>query len=33
MLWAGVPIVTYPGEMLAARAAASFVTSSGLPQL
>jgi len=33
MLWAGVPILTYPGESLAARAAASFLTTSGLPQM
>ncbi len=33
MLWAGVPMVTYPGETMASRAAASFSTSVGAPEM
>ena len=33
MLWAGVPIVTAPGETLASRVGASLLTALGLPEL
>lgn len=32
-LWAGVPVLTVPGETFASRVAASLVTACGLPQL
>lgn len=32
-LWAGVPVVTYPGETFASRVAASLVSAVGLPEL
>ncbi len=32
-LWAGVPVLTWPGEMFAARVAASLLTAAGLPEL
>jgi len=33
MLWAGVPMVTYPGENMASRAGASFAKSMGAPEM
>jgi len=33
MLWAGVPIVTYPYESMAGRAAGSFAISAGFPEM
>ncbi|PRP89805.1 beta-galactosidase [Planoprotostelium fungivorum] len=33
LLWGGVPVLTYPLESMAARAAASFVSASGLPEM
>ena len=32
-LWAGVPVLTYPGESFASRCAASLVRTVGLPEL
>jgi predicted O-linked N-acetylglucosamine transferase (SPINDLY family) len=32
-LWAGVPVLTYPGESFASRVAASLVCTVGLPEL
>jgi predicted O-linked N-acetylglucosamine transferase (SPINDLY family) len=32
-LWAGVPVLTYPGESFASRVAASLVRTVGLPEL
>jgi len=32
-LWAGVPVLTWPGEMFASRVAASLLTAMGLPDL
>jgi predicted O-linked N-acetylglucosamine transferase (SPINDLY family) len=32
-LWAGVPLLTYPGETFASRVAASLVRTAGLPEL
>jgi protein O-GlcNAc transferase len=32
-LWAGVPLLTYPGESFASRVAASLVRTVGLPEL
>ena len=32
-LWAGVPLLTYPGETFASRVAASLVQTAGLPEL
>eukprot|EP00698_Gefionella_okellyi_P023279 TRINITY_DN7901_c0_g1_i1.p1 TRINITY_DN7901_c0_g1~~TRINITY_DN7901_c0_g1_i1.p1 ORF type:complete len:712 (-),score=167.76 TRINITY_DN7901_c0_g1_i1:45-2180(-) len=32
-LWAGIPLITYPGAVMAARVAASLVTAAGLPEL
>jgi protein O-GlcNAc transferase len=32
-LWAGVPVLTWPGEMFASRVAASLLTAVGLPEL
>ena len=32
-LWAGVPVLTWPGELFAARVAASLLTAAGLPEL
>ena len=32
MLWAGVPMVTYPGNTMASRAAASLAIAVGTPQ-
>jgi predicted O-linked N-acetylglucosamine transferase (SPINDLY family) len=32
-LWAGVPLLTYPGESFASRVAASLVRTAGLPEL
>ena len=32
-LWAGVPVLTWPGEGFAARVAASLVSAAGLPEL
>jgi len=32
-LWAGVPLITCPGEIFAARVAASLLTAIGLPEL
>eukprot|EP01117_Protostelium_nocturnum_P013801 TRINITY_DN5192_c0_g1_i6.p1 TRINITY_DN5192_c0_g1~~TRINITY_DN5192_c0_g1_i6.p1 ORF type:complete len:726 (-),score=143.54 TRINITY_DN5192_c0_g1_i6:8-2185(-) len=33
MLWAGVPVLTLPLESMASRAAASFIKTSGIPEL
>jgi len=33
ILWAGVPIVSYPGEVMASRVAASFATAAGFPEM
>ncbi len=33
MLWAGVPMVTFPGESMASRAGASFAKSMGAPEM
>jgi len=33
MLWAGVPVVTFPGESMASRAGASFAKTMGFPEL
>jgi len=33
MLYAGVPMITYPGESIAGRAAASFALSVGFPEM
>jgi predicted O-linked N-acetylglucosamine transferase (SPINDLY family) len=32
-LWAGLPVLTYPGESFSARMAASLLTAAGLPEL
>lgn len=32
-LWAGLPVLTCPGETFAARVAASLLTAIGLPEL
>jgi predicted O-linked N-acetylglucosamine transferase (SPINDLY family) len=32
-LWAGVPVLTCPGEAFASRMAASLLTAAGLPEL
>ena len=32
-LWAGVPVLTWPGEMFASRVAASLLTAVGMPDL
>ena len=32
-LWAGVPLLTYPGESFASRVAASLLRTAGLPEL
>jgi predicted O-linked N-acetylglucosamine transferase (SPINDLY family) len=32
-LWAGVPLLTFPGEVFASRVAASLLTAVGLPEL
>ncbi len=33
MLWAGVPVLTVPGDTFASRVAASLVTAAGIPEL
>jgi predicted O-linked N-acetylglucosamine transferase (SPINDLY family) len=33
ILWAGVPMVTFPGQSIAARAAGSFAWSAGFPEM
>jgi len=33
MLWAGVPLITFPSQSMAGRAAASFCLSAGFPEM
>jgi len=33
ILWAGVPMITFPGQSIAARAAGSFAWAAGFPEM